>query len=165
MFKANHLELDYWLGSGSWIRWFSLSMAINCCSSSCRCGATWISPFMLTCPLVLALCWSCLGYHIAEISWVQLFCHIQRIPSFNRYPSPLTFIIFLRLWCFLSLNCRNRTINLQIRPRHPIVSCSLHVHQLWIFVMVSVWCKMQLLQEEMRASLICGAKDMHLEYT
>lgn len=131
------------------------------CSSRCTREAKWISPFMLTCPLVFPLCWSCLGYHMAEISCVRFSYHIQMILSFNRYSSPLNFTIFLRLWCSLSLNCRNCAADLQIRPRHPIVNCSLHFHQLWVFfVMVPVWCKKQLLQEERGASLICGSKNI-----
>lgn len=48
---------------------------------------------------------TCLGNHIVELSWVQLFCDIWKVQYHNRLPDPLAGIILLShfLWCTLSL--------------------------------------------------------------
>lgn len=72
-------------------------------------------------------------------------------------PPPLAFVLFplpLPQWS-LSLGRQVFNAGLQFRDKHSIVSCSLHVGQLWFSVLVSICCMMKLLLWDLRDALIC----------
>lgn len=113
----------------------------------------------------MSLCWLCLVNYIIEILWV-LFDVIYRRPSCSKQYCPMASTIFpLHLVC-CSLNIRysDCVADVSTELGHPIVNWSLHIDQLWPFVIF-----FQLLQKgtslkKGKGTLICVYRYLECVY-
>lgn len=95
----------------------------------------------------------------AVSSWVQWFWHVQKIIICSMPPQPLSYSI---LWCFQSPGGRCDT-DVLFRAKHCAIIDSLQFVQLWVPVLTAIQCSKRLSWWKLRAALIYGFKDNHLE--
>lgn len=152
LFIADHLGLNNLLGPHPWKRLvFYLSAAITCNSSS----KVWLYELstihvgMTTGVVIVLVLLRCWNFILLRFRGCSSLSYIQDCVFHSRCPGPVALTIFHPLLlCFLSLRCSGFVIYVSVGFGNPMISCYLHIKQLWFSGMVSTAAKRRFLSEK-----------------